>query len=484
MIARFAASSTMDQSRAAPLRAFDKERTGTRGPIVGEKPLGVERSRSDGTISGSPPAWGKQALSVLFALALIGLHCRASAASVETIDGLAAAQIVSNAPFDNQLKAISAIGLHRARLGLRWSETEKVRGRFDWSLADRKMADMRRQGVTPIVILFGGNKAYRTAATDGSGPPADGEALAGFARFAAAAAARYKSTNPDMPILFEIWNEPNTKTFWGRAPDPEAYAGMAAAACSAIKASNPQARVLALAMEGTPVKARYFVLSYMIDIYRQWAASAATPQLMQCADGFSMHPYLPTPEQVLAAEPELRAFVAAHWAKRTSPLIVFSEWGYGIDMKRGGTAADQAALDLRALLIGTGLKRVTNLFQSVDTGRDPAKPDQRLGLVAADGRFKPAGDAVRRLIQAIGGHVIERVDMLTNPNGGEPVYRFTAHRGSARALVLWTAGKPAIARVPAAASAMDLVTGAAKPVASGAVTVGPAPTLISWTAQP
>jgi hypothetical protein len=171
----------MDQSRAAPLRAFDKERTGTRGPIVGGKPLGVERSRSDGTTSGSPPARGKQALSVLFALALIGLHCRASAASVETIDGLAAAQIVSNAPFDNQLKAISAIGLHRARLGLRWSETKKVRGRFDWSLADRKMADMRRRVVTPIVTLFGGNKAIRTAAADGSGPPAHGEALAGFA---------------------------------------------------------------------------------------------------------------------------------------------------------------------------------------------------------------------------------------------------------------------------------------------------------------
>lgn len=264
------------------------------------------------------------------AIALIGmaLAVHATPARAETFDALASVQIVGNVRFDDQLKAASALGMHRARLGLRWSEVETARGRYDWSLADRKVGSMLRGGIVPILTLFGGNKAYRTAAPDGAGPPADGEALAGFARFAAASAARYRSPRANMPILFEIWNEPNTKTFWGRPPDPEAYARMAEAACLAIKAGSPQATVLALAMEGTPVKARYFVLSYMIDIYRQWAARAATPRLMRCADGFSMHPYLPTPEQVLRAEPELRAFVAAHWAKPAPPLIVFSEWGY------------------------------------------------------------------------------------------------------------------------------------------------------------
>lgn len=408
-----------------------------------------------------------------FALAI---HAAAPAATADDLLGL---QIVGNIPFDSQLKAITAVGMRRARLGVRWGETEVARGRYDWTLADRKVGDLQRAGITPIITLFGGNKAYRTNAADGAGPPADGEALAGFARFAAAVAARYRSTRPDMPILFEIWNEPNTKTFWGRPPEPEAYARMAGAACAAIKAAAPDARVLALAMEGTPVKARYYVMAYGIDIYREWAARAATPALMRCADGFSMHPYLPAPEDVLRAEPELRAFIAAHWAKPAAPLVVFSEWGYAIDRKR--TPADQAALQLRALLIGAGLKRATNLYQAVDDQRDRAKAGKDgYGLVTYHGAFKPSGDAVRRLMRAAGRYGIEGIDTLGGAGAGEAVYRFRARSGRARAYVLWTGGRPGTARMPAGARAVNLVTGAAAPAASGAVAIGPAPVLVSW----
>lgn len=412
-----------------------------------------------------------------FAFVLAGM---AQAAPAATLNDLASGQIVGNIPFDNQLKALSAVGLRRTRLGLRWGGIERARGTFDWSLADRKVADLQRQGIVPILTLFGGNKAYRTTAADGAGPPADGEALAGFARFAAAAAARYRSARPDTPILFEIWNEPNTKTFWGRPPEPEAYARMAGAACAAIKAAAPNARVLALAMEGTPVKARYYVLSYGIDIYQEWAARAATPALMRCADGFSMHPYLPLPEEVLRADPDLRAFVAAHWAKPAAPLIVFSEWGYAIDAKR--TPADQAALQLRALLIGAGLKRVTNLYQMVDDQRDQAKAGRDgYGLITYYGRFKPSGDAVRRLMRLLGGYGIEGIDRLGGTGAGETVYRFSAGAGQARARILWTEGRPGTARPPAGARAIDLVTGAIKPVVSGVVAIGPAPTLFNWS---
>lgn len=387
-----------------------------------------------------------------------------------TLNDLAATQIVPNVPFANQVQTAQALGFHRVRLAVRWNEIERPRGRYTWRPFDDKIAALTRAGITPIIVIFGGNGGY-------PGSIGEGEAMTGFAKFAGAVARRYGTGAPARPILYEIWNEPNTKTFWGRPPEPEAYAAMAGAACSAIKAERPAARVLALAMEGTPVKRPYFVLSYGLDIYRQWAARAATPALMACADGFSMHPYLPTPEQVLRDDPALRAFVAAHWSRAQSPMIAQTEVGYAIDPRKGVTAEDQAALDLRALLIGAGLGRVTNLYQAVDTARDTTNADNGYGLVTYDGRIKPAGMAVRRLLGAIGDYRVVGVEAF----GGGDAYRFAARNGRARAAVLW-ATTPRRGKVPATAKVVDLATGAGVPLAAdGAVPLGPRPVLATWT---
>lgn len=386
-----------------------------------------------------------------------------------TLNQLASTQFVGNVPFHNQLKAATALGFRRVRLAARWGDVERPRGRFTWRPFDDKIAALTRAGISPIIVIFGGNGGY-------PGLMSEGEALTGFARFAGAVAKRYGTGTPERPILYELWNEPNTKTFWGRPPDPESYAAMAGAACAAIKGERPDARVLALAMEGTPVKRPYFVPSYNIDIYQQWAARAATPALMACADGFSMHPYLPTPEQVLRDDPRLRAFMAAHWSRKTPPIVVHSEIGYAINARKQVSAEDQAALDVRALLIGTGLDRVTNLYQSVDTARDTTRPDNAYGLVTYDGRVKPAGAAVQRLLRLIGDHRIGGVELLPGD-----LYRFSAGRGPARAVVLWSTA-PGRAKVTAGAAVIDLVGGAPVPVAPDAtVPVGPRPVLATWS---
>jgi hypothetical protein len=386
-----------------------------------------------------------------------------------TLNQLASIQIVGNVPFDNQVMAAKALGFRRVRLAARWGDIERPRGRFTWRPFDDRIAALTRAGITPIIVIFGGNGGY-------PGLMSEGEVLTGYARFAGAVAKRYGTGTPERAILYEIWNEPNTKTFWRVPPDPESYATMAGAACAAIRQERPDARVLALGMEGTPVKRPYFVPAYGIDIYQQWAARAATPALMACADGFSMHPYLPTPEQVLRDDPALRAFMAAHWRKQTPPIVAHTEIGYAIDPRKQVSGEDQAALDLRALLIGTGLGRVTNLYQSVDTGRDPAKPDGAYGLVTYDGRVKPAGAAVQRLLRLIGDHRIGGVEALPGD-----LYRFSAARGADRAVVLWSTA-PRRAKVTAGAAVIDLVSGAPVSVAPDAtVPVGPNPVLATWS---
>lgn len=414
----------------------------------------------------------------LAGISVIATVALAGGASADTLNQLTSVQIVGNVPFDHQLQAARKLGVRRVRLAAYWSAVERPRGRYIWRSTDARIGAVLKAGMVPIIVLYGPNDGYPSPDGGKAAPPAQGEALEGFARFAAATAARYGVGGLDMPILYEIWNEPNTKTFWKRIPDPEGYARMAEAACKAIRISAPQARVLAFGMEGWPVKAPYRVAAYDLDIYQQWAGRAASLGLMACADGISFHPYLPRPEQVLQGEPRLQTYLDRVWRRATPPLLANTEWGYPINVKKGVDASMQAAFDLRALLIGTGLGRVTNLYQSVDGGRDATNPDQTYGLVTADGAFKPAGLAVQRLLRMIGDYDIDGVSLMA----GQPaLYSFTAHRGGARAQIVWAggAGKPAITTaLPKGAVATDLVAGTPAERNGDKVVIGANPVLL------
>lgn len=409
-------------------------------------------------------------------LAAAVLAAAPAPAAAATLNDLASVQIVSNVPFDYQLQAARKLGFHRVRLAAYWHAVEQPRGRYVWRSTDARIGDVLKAGLVPIVTLYGANGGYPSDDGGRDAPPAEGEALDGFARFAAATVLRYGTGRADVPILYEIWNEPNTKTFWKRIPDPEGYARMAEAACRAIRKAAPAARVLALGMEGWPVKAPYRVAAYDIDIYQQWAERAMTPGLATCADGISFHPYLSRPEQVLEGEPRLRAYLSRVWKRASPPLLAETEVGYAVSAKPGRDVAAQAALDLRGLLIGTGLGRVTNLYQSVDTGSDPAKAAQGYGLVARDGRIKPAGLAVQRLLRAVGDHAIDGVGTVAAHPG---LYRFTAHRGATRIEILWSGAAPLTVPVPAEAVATDLVTGAPALRSAGRLAIGAAPVLLA-----
>jgi hypothetical protein len=355
----------------------------------------------------------------------------------QTLRDLVSVQMVRNVSFGAQLKSALEVGVRSVRVGLRWNEIEKDPGSFDWRGADDKMRPILGSKIRPIVTFFGSNGAY--PATDGGGVGNSDEARNGFARFAAEAVKRYGIGSAERPILYEIWNEPNTKTFWGKIPDPEAYAALAVASCKAIKTANPDAKVLGLVTEGTPVKKPYLPKGYGLDIYREWSQRALTDELAACVDGISMHPYRDVPETYLDEEKALQTYLQAKWKKPGPPLVVNSEWGYGLYDKADNPEAHQAALTVRLVLLGTGAGRVTNIYQVMDGGRDVTKHDNTYGLFLFQGRAKPAGEAVKRLMQAIGDFTIDGVETL-EPGSG--LYRFRAHGegadASGQAVVLWS----------------------------------------------
>jgi len=125
-----------------------------------------------------------------------------------------------------------------------WRDVNPAPGVFDWSILDRRIAQVESWGGRPLLVL---GLTPQWAAMDpnagdprwGAGSaslPADLDAWTGYVR---AVASRYG----DRIGAYEVWNEANLKTFW--AGTPEQMALLTALANQEIKKFSPNATVLA-----------------------------------------------------------------------------------------------------------------------------------------------------------------------------------------------------------------------------------------------
>lgn len=409
-------------------------------------------------------------------LAALGCAAPTCAAAQQTLSSLLSVQFVGNVGYLQQFSTAKSLGVRNVRIAVRANDVVDRMGRYSWTLADARIQPLIRAGIRPIITIYGAPPA----AVASGDPKRLADAYADFAgqtvhHFGAQAAGR--------PIIYEFWNEPNTKTFWGSAPNPEAYAAMALSACQAVRRSTPGAVVVGLAMEGTPVKAPYVVPAYKIDIYREWAARAYTADLASCLDGVSMHPYRGAPESYISDEPGFAAFLARSWRKPRPPLVANTEWGYAVNQKKGFGEAQQAAMDLRAALIGASFQRVTNLYMAVDPNTPGADPLDGFGLVTSAGADKAAAKALRTLLKSVGPCEPERVKELPGKTGVFAVrFRCPPGSGSSQPIAVWTArgsGEVGAAELTATPSAqvVDLVTGERRPLGAS-IAVSETPVLV------
>lgn len=136
------------------------------------------------------------------------------------------------------LDEIQALGVKDVRIVIFWAGVEPKDDVYDWdqidlivnAAAERNMGVVADLNSTPSWATVPGTPAI-------SGPPAD---PAKFADFAADVAARYAGKIG----AYEVWNEPNSKTFWSTGPDPAGYTELLKAAYPAIKTADPDAIVI------------------------------------------------------------------------------------------------------------------------------------------------------------------------------------------------------------------------------------------------
>lgn len=357
---------------------------------------------------------------VPFALALLALCSPAWSADAfpgKTVSSGLSVQFTDNflkrSDWRDRLDMVAALGATIVRIDLNWPWIEQQPGRYDWTLYDDFASELKKRGLRPLFIFNRPNPLYGKPFDDtvdgkrqkGIKPPSTRSEVAAFARWATAAADRYRQLNP----IWELWNEPDQDGFWPPKPDPAAYVALAREACVSIKQRMPNAVVTGPGMAQMPTVWRGTkpLLRAVLD----------DPVLLSCLDAVSLHThrFKQSPETVSRDYAVMRANYLDQWpAGIKRKPIIDTEWGDSV--YRSGISEDTQALWLPRMFLINLMEqvRLTNWYCLMDVGPDDAELEHRFGLLRYDGTPRPAYQAFKTLAREIGGlslhETIQRFD--------------------------------------------------------------------------
>ncbi len=308
---------------------------------------------------------------------------------------------------ERHVAAMAAGGLQFVRRDGSWDRVEPnppdpVSGShaYNWDELDRQVALYAGHGLRWLPIIDYSTSWSGRIRGDYFSAPADPRQ---YAAYAAAVARRYgrggdfwreRPELPQRPVTkYEIWNEENTEFFWrGQATAPEYYADLYVAARGAIKAVDPQARVIVggLALGNTRVTDPD---DFVTRMYRH------RPELVGNVDGIGFHPYTPDVAGVYTKLREIRATLARVGAGNL-PLEL-TELGWTTSTTSESHRAESLArladelprsdCNVASLAPHTWVTREQNT----------ADPEDWFGIYNLDGTPKPSGSAYLGSVQRV-----------------------------------------------------------------------------------
>lgn len=340
--------------------------------------------------------------------------------------------IHTTAPAPGEAGLIRSAGFSTVRMDLHWHDTETAPGVYDFSSYDRLVQALESQGIRPLLILNYGHPAY-----DSGQAPATPAARAAFARWAAAAAARYK----DRGILWEIYNEPNLAHFWRPKPDAAAYAALVEATASAIRAVAPRETIIGPASSGVD-------LEFLEDCFKLG--------LLNHLDAVTVHPYrLHEPESVIGDYRRLRALIARYAPNGREIPIFCGEWGYSA-LWPGQNERLQALMLARMFLVNAAARiPLTIWYDWRNGGPDAGNPENNYGLLTLEGAPKTAFHAASTLARELQGYGFHL--RLETGRADEFILLFKSTNGIK--LAAWTASaRPRSVTLPVSQGAFRVVS--------------------------
>jgi polysaccharide biosynthesis protein PslG len=288
-------------------------------------------------------------------------------------------------------------GIAAVREDLDWAQVEPTPGTYHWARYDRLVGIVAQRGLVLLPLLTA------PPAWAGPGPHAVARDPAAFARFTAAAVARYGpggtywASHPLLadraPRYFELYNEPYGTPGGQGGPTPGAYARNVIAAVNAGRAANPRVRYLLAADYITAGTSR----SWLDDIYQ------TIPALRAYVAGVAVHPYSDRPLMQLlpgsAGRSDLRrveamrAILVRHGDGALPMWLTEIGWSTCTAaspcVNEAAQAGDLAGVLQLARTRWRSFVRAVFVYKLHDYG--PSGPiEQRFGILRPNGTAKPA----------------------------------------------------------------------------------------------
>jgi hypothetical protein len=200
-------------------------------------------------------------------------------------------------------------------------------GPYDWSDFDENAEGAARNGIDMIPVLFG----VPPWISEERGTTPLGKAETDWRKYLTALVERYGPDGdfwalhreiPYRPIrVWQVWNEPNSRTWWLPRPDPKEYGKLLVRSAETIHEVDPKAKIMTAGIVAEPTNAAAIPGN---DFLRTLFTSKA---VRRATDLVAFHPYAPTAKTVeKQLESARKALKKVHMAK--TPIWV-TEIGWG-----------------------------------------------------------------------------------------------------------------------------------------------------------
>jgi hypothetical protein len=314
----------------------------------------------------------------------------------------------------SDVDSIVGAGYKWVRIDIDWASVERRPGQYDFAHVDARLNALSGRGVRIIGILMSSYTPF------GNGGSVDlPEEIDAYARFAAAAVARYRNRG----VLWEIWNEPDVPMFWKGRPNPDDYVRMASAAAEAIKANHPDEWLVG------PACSR-------IDI--EFLRACFNRGLLRHLDAVTVHPPYASvaPEAFRELYTKLNVLVAQMAPAGKSIPVFCGEGGYTDQAALAMTPDLQAQYAQRQMLANLANNVPLSIWYNFSNSTDwQSNPHSNYGVTSASVAPKASYRAVRQLTESLAGYAYVSRLWLGNADDYCLVFR----RGQQIKLVLWTA---------------------------------------------
>ena len=370
------------------------------------------------------------ALAVGAALLLLipSTHAAPPALPDGTIPSNMAVQLKRDDMNPATLDQVRDLGFKWVRRGFIWEGIETQKGAYDFAQYDYFVKNCKARGLGIIAPLAFSNKLY--------GHVKDEPARSAYAAWAAAAVERYKDEN----ILWEIWNEPNTKTFWGKhgkvGNSPEyakEYTDLVKAAIPAMRKADPECIILAGSVSNMWTES-YKWMGYCFNnegmLKLDW-------------DAWSVHPYgVKAPEDYIEAYAITRKLMDD--AGGSKKPWINSERGFPVKKEAEGFAGGEAAKTYEYQAWHLVRQYLIDLLEGVNlTSWYEWSGNEGFALYKENNQ-PPAYLACQVFVAQLSGYKLDK--RLETEKPRDFVLRFTNPQGGVK-LVAWTSPPAPMATV-------------------------------------